>query len=335
MSDLPIEFTQLADLPSLGIDQRFLEFRSTTFESDKYVLVKETSADGANTVSIIDLSNNASIDKKNMGGDNAIMHPSKNIIAVRANGKIGQIFDLDTKQKLKAFTMDDSIVFWKWLNDETLGLVTINSIYTLNVFDGSVDGRPLKLTDRHATLQPCQIIDFTANEALDWLAIVGIYQTEQSTIGGKIQLFNKTRNVSQAIEGHACQFSSILLDGNSSKNQVFVIANKDDLKIIEIEHNANLTPVAYPKKQASIFFPEDAAADFPLSCKISDKYGIVYILTKFGFIHLYELETCTDLFVNRISAQPVFTTSYYNNKQGIAAINRDGQVLAVEIDHDI
>ncbi|OBA27121.1 clathrin heavy chain [Hanseniaspora valbyensis NRRL Y-1626] len=334
MSDLPIEFTQLADLPSLGIDKKFLEFRSTTFESDKYVLVRETSAEGANTVSIIDLSNNSSIDKKNMGGDNAIMHPSKNVIAVRASGTIGQIFDLDSKQKLKAFTMDDSIVFWKWLNDETLGLVTVNSIYLLNVFDGQVNANPQKLTDRHATLQPCQIIDFNANDALDWLAVVGIYQTEQSTIGGKIQLFNKTRNISQPIDGHACQFSKILLDGNTEKNQIFVIANKEDLKIIEIDHNANLTPVIYPKKQATIFFPEDAASDFPLSCKISEKYGIVYILTKFGFIHLYELETCTDLFVNRISAQPVFTTAYYNNKQGIAAINRDGQVLAVEIEKD-
>lgn len=334
MADLPIEFTQLANLPSLGIDPKFLEVRSTTFESDKYVLVKETTPEGGNAVSIIDLKNNASIDRKNMGGDNAIMHPTKNVISVRANGTIGQIFNLDTKEKLKAFTMNDAIVFWKWLSDDVLGLVTVNSIYTLNVFDGQVNGGPVKLTDRHPSLQQCQIIDFTTNENLDWLAVVGIYQTEQSTIGGKIQLFNKTRNVSQLIDGHACQFSKILLEGNSAKNQVFVIANNDDLKIIEIEHNPNVTPVAFSKKQSSIFFPDDAATDFPLSCKISEKYGIVYILTKFGYIHLYELETCTDLFVNRISAQPVFTTTYYNNKNGIATINREGQVLAVEIEKD-
>ncbi len=127
-------------------------------------------------------------------------------------------------------------IWWK-----VLGLVTINSIYILNVFDGQVNGRPVKLTDRHASLQQCQIIDFTANENLDWLAVVGIYQTEQSTIGGKIQLFNKTRNVSQPIDGHACQFSKILLDGNTEKNQVFVIANNDDLKIIEIS-NPNPNP---------------------------------------------------------------------------------------------
>ena len=118
MSDLPIDFTELADLQTLGISSNFFDFKSTTFESDKYVLCKESLQGGTqNTVSIIDLSNNNEIVKKNMGGDNAIMHPSEMIISIRANGIIVQIFNLNTKEKLKSFQMDEPIVFWKWLNN--------------------------------------------------------------------------------------------------------------------------------------------------------------------------------------------------------------------------
>ncbi|KAL6946298.1 Clathrin heavy chain [Hanseniaspora osmophila] len=340
MSDLPIDFTELADLQSLGISSNFFDFKSTTFESDKYVLCKESLQDGTqNTVSIVDLSNNNEIVKKNMGGDNAIMHPSEMIISIRANGIIVQIFNLNTKEKLKSFQMDEPIVFWKWLNNEKIGIITTNSIHVLNVFDNNPMGKPTRMTARHETLNNAQIIDFNCNENADWFALVGISQNTENKIVGKIQLYSSKRNISQAIDGHVAQFAKIHLDGNPTTNfnQVFITANRSYtegnnlLKIIEIDHDASLTPTSFVKKQQDIFFPPDATNDFPLSVKVSEKYGVIYLLTKFGFIHLYELETCTNLFVNRISGDSVFTTTNYNNNSGIACINKRGQVLAVEI----
>ncbi|CAI5151134.1 BEM_HP_G0079460.mRNA.1.CDS.1 [Saccharomyces cerevisiae] len=73
-----------------------------------------------------------------MGGDSAIMHPSQMVISVRANGTIVQIFNLETKSKLKSFTLDEPVIFWRWLSETTLGFVTARSILTSNVFDGNV-----------------------------------------------------------------------------------------------------------------------------------------------------------------------------------------------------
>lgn len=335
MSDLPIEFTELVDLTSLGISPQSLDFRSTTFESDHYVTVRE-SHDGSNSVSIVDLANGNQVTKKNMGGDSAIMHPNQRVISVRANGTIVQIFNLETKTKLKSFTLTEPIIFWKWLNDETLGLVTSQSVLICNVFDGVVDARPTVLTARHANLNNTQIINFVANAKLDWFAVVGILQ-ENGRIAGKIQLFSKQRNISQAIDGHVAIFTNILLEGNgSSPVQVFVTGNRNattgtgELRIIEIDHDQSL-PTQYQKKNSEIFFPPDATNDFPIAVQVSEKYGIVYLLTKYGFIHLYELETGTNLFVNRITAESVFTATSYHEKNGIACINKKGQVLAVEI----
>lgn len=335
MSDLPIEFTELVDLTSLGISPQSLDFRSTTFESDHYVTIRETT-DGSNSVAIVDLTKNNEITRKNMGGDSAIMHPSQNVICVRANGTIVQIFNLETKTKLKSFTLDEPVIFWKWLDEETLGFVTGRSIMISQVFDGNVNGKPTNLTMRHANLNNTQIINFAANKKRDWFAVVGILQ-ENGRIGGKIQLYSKNRNISQAIDGHVAIFSEIVLEGNGSTPvQVFVTGNRNatsgagELRMIEIDHDQSV-PVQYQKNTSDIFFPPDATNDFPIDVEVSEKYGIVYLLTKYGFIHLYELSTGTNLFVNRITAESVFTATSYDNKNGIACINKKGQVLSVEI----
>ncbi|CCH60283.1 hypothetical protein TBLA_0C04870 [Henningerozyma blattae CBS 6284] len=334
-SDLPIEFTELVDLTSIGISPQSLDFRSTTFESDRFVTIRETN-DGANSVSIIDLANNNNVIKKNMGGDSAIMHPEQMVISVRANGTIVQIFNLETKSKLKSFTLNDPCVFWTWLDDKHLGIITTKSLAFCNVFDGNVSAKPTILTTRHSSLNNTQIISFVSNKNLDWFATVGILQ-ENGRIGGRIQLYSKGRNVSQAFDGHVAMFSNIVLERNENKPvQVFITgtrnptSNNGELRIIEIDHDQSLAQ-SYEKKNVDIFFPPDAANDFPLAIQVSEKYGVIYLLTKYGFIHLYEMETGKNLFVNRITAESVFTSTSYDNKNGIACINKKGQVLAVEI----
>lgn len=335
MSDIPIDFTELAQLTSLGISASSLDFRSTTLESDHYVCVRETGASG-NTVAIIDLHDNNNVTRKNMSADNAIMHLDQNVISLRANGTTIQIFNLGTKQRLKSHTMEEPVVFWKWLTADVLGLVTGLAIFSWSIFDGSNNG-PVKLTDRHHSLNNAQIINFVAEPTnLNWFAVTGIAQ-EDGRIAGHIQLFSKSRNVSQAIEGHVCKFALVRLEGGASPTKVFCVGNKNaqgqgNLHIIEIDHQDGNPQ--FSKKSVDIFFPPDAANDFPISLQASDKYGIIYILTKYGFIHLYDIESGANLFVNRITADPVFTASSYNDGTGILTINKSGQVLSVEIAKD-
>lgn len=334
MSDIPINFTQLSQLTSLGIQAQSLDFKSTTLESDHYICVRESGPQG-NTVAIVDLHNNFEVTRKNMSADNAIMHTKENVIALRANGTALQVFNLGTKQRLKLHTLDSPVVLWKWLNDEVLGLVTGTDIYTWAIFDGTNNG-PVKLTDRHHLLNNCQITSMVADPELSWFAVNGIAQ-EDGRIAGHIQLYSKARNVSQAIEGHVSKFALVKLNGAPQPTKVFCIGNKGalgqgNLHIIEIDHVDGNPP--FPKKTVDIFFPPDATNDFPISLQASNQYGIIYILTKYGFIHLYDIETGSNLFVNRITADPVFTAAPYNDNTGLVTINKSGQVLAVEVAKD-
>lgn len=112
--------------------------------------VRETTESGAQVV-IIDLHNGNSIVRRNISADSAIMNPTQNVLALRAQGRTLQIFNLDLKQKLKSHTMDEDVVYWKWFNDKSLVLVTDTSIYHWDIID-STQPAPVKITERHVSL---------------------------------------------------------------------------------------------------------------------------------------------------------------------------------------
>ncbi|KAG7890259.1 hypothetical protein KL907_004218 [Ogataea polymorpha] len=329
----PIDLIDVCQLSSLGISPQSFNFMATTLQSDHYVCCRETSEAG-NSVAIVDLKNNNQVTRKSMSADSVIMHPSQNVIALRANGTTLQIFNLSTKQRLKSNIMSEPVIFWSWLDDSTIGLVTASSIYTWAVFDGTENG-PVQLTARHVSLANCQLTNLIANYNLSWFALCGIAQ-ENGRIVGHIQLYSKARNVSQPIEGHVCAFAKFKLQNSPVDTQLFACASRTvdggNLHVLEIDHQEG-APV-FTKKSADIFFPAEIANDFPVAIHVSNKYGIVYVLTKFGFIHLYDLESGKKIFLNRISSDPIFTASKFDESAGIITVNRSGAVLAVEVASD-
>lgn len=80
------------------------------------------------------------------------MHWNKFIIALKAQQRTLQIFDLGNKAKLKSTTMNEDVVFWKFFNENTLGLVTDTSVYHWNIFDPN-QAAPQKVFERNSNLQ--------------------------------------------------------------------------------------------------------------------------------------------------------------------------------------
>jgi len=95
---------------------------------------------------------------------------------------------------------------------------------------------------------------------------------------------------------------------------------------------SSIHPTAAPtKKQAELFFPQEFADDFPVSMQISEKYGLIYVVTKLGMLFVYDLETATAVYRNRISPDPIFLTTSSPTTGGFYAINRRGQVLHANV----
>ena len=75
------------------------------------------------------------------------------------------------------------------------------------------------------------------------------------------------------------------------------------MHVIEVSPGAPPEGVApFGKKAADIYFPPEAAQDFPVAMQVSNKYDCIYMVTKFGYMHLYDLESATLIYMNRISA---------------------------------
>lgn len=332
MGDLPIRFQEHTQLLNLGIQPASIGFNNCTLESDHFVCVRQTEGQQSQVI-IVDLHDDNSVLKRPITADSAIMHPVEKIIALKSQRTL-QVFNLEFKQKVKAHQMHEDVVFWKWLNDRLLGLVTETAIYHWDIQDVS-QSAPVKVTDRAASLQGNQIINYRLNKDEKWSVVVGISQ-QGGRIVGAMQLYSRERNVSQPIEGHAAAFAEFRMDGAGSDAKLFAFAVRTasgaKLHIVEIDHDPN-NPV-FQKKAVDVFFPPEATNDFPVAMQVSERYGIVFMVTKYGFIHLYDVETGTCIYMNRISSETIFITAPHTSTSGIMGINRKGQVLSVSVDDD-
>ena len=62
------------------------------------------------------------------------------------------------------------------------------------------------------------------------------------------------------------------------------------------------------------------------SFQVGPKYDVIYLITKYGYIHLYDIETGTCIYMNRISGDTIFVTAPHETTSGIIGVNRKGQV---------
>nr|XP_036232840.1 clathrin heavy chain isoform X1 [Bactrocera oleae]XP_036232841.1 clathrin heavy chain isoform X1 [Bactrocera oleae] len=328
---LPIRFQEHLQLTNVGININSISFSTLTMESDKFICVREKVNDTAQVV-IIDMNDVSNPTRRPISADSAIMNPASKVIALKAQ-KTLQIFNIEMKSKMKAHTMTEDVVFWKWISLNTLALVTETSVYHWSM-EG--DSTPQKMFDRHSSLNGCQIINYRCNPTQQWLLLVGI-SALPNRVAGAMQLYSVERKVSQAIEGHAASFASFKLEGNKEASTLFCFAVRTasggKLHIIEVgAPPAGNQP--FPKKSVDVFFPPEAQSDFPVAMQVSAKYDTIYLITKYGYIHLYDMETATCIYMNRISADTIFVTAPHEASGGIIGVNRKGQVLSVTVDEE-
>ncbi|KAI7870822.1 hypothetical protein BDF14DRAFT_1879064 [Spinellus fusiger] len=328
---LPIKFQEHAQLLSLGVNAASIGFNTLTMESERFICVREVVNDN-NQVVIIDMEDDNSISRRPITADSVIMHPTTKVMALKAQGQL-QVFNLEIKAKIKSHIMHEEVVFWRWIDLKTLGLVTNSAVYHWSI-EG--DSAPVKIFERHSSLAGCQIINYRTSSDGSWVVLVGI-SAQQNRVVGSMQLYSKERGISQPIEGHAAAFAELTLDDAAYPSKLFSFAVRSasgsaKLQIIEVDRPEGNPP--FQKRNVEVFFPPEAPSDFPVAMQISQKYGIIYLVTKMGFIHLYDLETGSCIYMNRISSETIFVTVEHTATSGIIGVNKKGQVLSVSVDEN-
>ncbi|EGC39262.1 hypothetical protein DICPUDRAFT_45258 [Dictyostelium purpureum] len=328
-SNLPIRFQEVLQLTSLGIGANSIGFSTLTMESEKYICIRETTPDDKNNVVIINTDNPSQILRKQIKTDAAIMNPKEPILALKI-GQVLQLISIEQKMQLKSCQMQEPLEFWKWISPNTLALVTATSVFHWTKEGNS---EPVKIFERHPDLQNTEIINYRSDSTQNWLVLVAIHQRD-GRVAGRIQLYSVEKNISQSIEGHAACFANYTVPGATRPSTLFAISSRtpNASKILVLEVNKGDGP-AFQKRASDVFYPpEIGASDFPVAMQISEKYEIIYMVTKLGYIHLFDLGTASLIYRNRISSENIFVTAFEESTNGIIAVNRKGQVLSVSID---
>ncbi|KAJ3152832.1 hypothetical protein HDU89_001035 [Geranomyces variabilis] len=327
---IPIKFQEHVQLLTLGINAANIGFNTLTMESDKFICVRDKIGE-QNQVVIVDMNDINNVIRRPITADSAIMNPATKVIALKSARQL-QIFNLEMKSKVKSHNMTEDVVFWKWISVSSLGLVTETTVYHWSM-EG--DSQPQKMFDRHTNLVGSQIINYRVSADEKWLLLIGI-SAQQGRVVGNMQLYSKERGVSQPLEGHAGAFAELKTDYSPTPVKLFTFAvrtaNGAKLHIVEVDHKEG-TPV-FQKRAMDVYFPADAVTDFPVAMQVSKKYDVIFLVTKYGFIHLYDLESGACIYMNRISGDTIFVTAELEATGGIIGVNRKGQVLSVSVEED-
>ncbi|RHZ82978.1 hypothetical protein Glove_101g45 [Diversispora epigaea] len=321
----PIKVLEYGRLQDYDVNPSRIGFKWVTMESEKFICICEK-----NRLLIIDRSESNNLIQRPFKVDAAIMHPRSKIVALRDRREL-QIYNLYLNYKVKTYIMHEDIVFWKWVNVKKLCVITENSVYHW-LLDGI--SSPKKIFDRNLEMKNCdEIINYHVDAEEKWMLIVGV-KVLNGNILGTIQLHKKETNKDNIIKGHAATFTSLKMEHGIYPTKFFIysVRNQDSSKlhIIEIDHKEENPVIA--EKAVDVFYSSENVNDFPISIQVSKKYYIIFLLTKNGYIQLFDLETGMCIYVSRVSPTTIFTSVPEEIDGGIVGVNRSGQILSIDID---
>mmetsp|Transcript_30328 Transcript_30328/g.70760 ORF Transcript_30328/g.70760 Transcript_30328/m.70760 type:complete len:1710 (-) Transcript_30328:179-5308(-) len=345
--NMPVSLQPVVDLASLGLNPQGFRFGNLTLESDKYISLKDTGADGSSQVVVIDMHANNAVNKRPMKADATLMNPKDNIIALKGStegqaGQFVQVFNLDTKEKLGVFQAPTNIVFWRWLTPRLLALVLEQDVMHWNL--ETANSTPQKMFSRAGKLAEAgtQVINYTANKELSWCLLTGISTQDQGkTIDGNMQLYSVQRQQQQMLEGHAGSFGSVPVNDTDGPAGLLAFSER---KVGTMQTRLHIMDVTKPrgeglpapfKVQSEVQMPPEAPSDFAVALHLSEKHGVVYMITKAGFLLVFDVATAAMLIRTKVSQDVVFIAVGSTTSGGLIYVNKKGMATSVKVNEPV
>jgi len=330
--NVPIIFNEAINLQQLGVPETSIKHGLTTIESDNWIVCVESTQ-----VTLIDLKNGAQISRKPINAEAAIMNPTSNIIALRS-GVTVQIFNLDLKQRLKSHTMPEHVVYWTWTNSYTMAMVTGAAVYHWSL---TGEDAPEKIFERHQSIgSGTQIINYQVAPDGKWCLLGGISAGAGGTVNGNMQLYSVDKKVSQPLQGHAGAFAVINIIGREDPAQLLVFHEKKSdsghgskLFVMEVGRDPLKGP-GFRLQPTAIPVPVDASSDFPVSLVIDKKNDIAFLITKMGYLYMFDIHTGKVIYRAKITTETVFCTCSQETTGAMFGITvKRGQVICIMLNN--
>ena len=222
------------------------------------------------------------------------------------------------------------VTFWRWISPSAIALVTAQS-----VFHWSIEGEspPVKVFDRNAGLTDgTQIINYQVSGDGKWCLLCGISAgASPGIINGTMQLYSVEKTVSQMLQGHAGAFTVLTIPGRDESAQVLCFEDKKPdqpakLFIMEVGRDKTAPGGVFRVTPQTIPVAPDAPNDFPVTMNVSKKHDVVYMISKMGFLYLFDVFSGKAIYRARITTDTVIAATEHTATGGVLGITRKGQV---------
>lgn len=328
----PVSIHELIQLSDIGIPPDQVTWNRVTMTSDKWIAIRHCNKeDSSSMVTVLNPKEGSISYVGQTTADSVQINPTEPIIALKAGIRF-EVFNFNTKQLISKTKLHDPVVYWTWLNTEVIAMVTETLVYHWPIWE---DCAPEKMFLRHQRLEFTEIISYKADPSLKWLAVTGL-MPEEEKISGLTQLYYVDEDITQCITAHSVCFTNYQYNDNPLPSTVLCAATRDAVDIGKI-HVIELGPY----KQGNFaprnnydhvqFYDGADTYDFPVSLHVSEKYGLLFTITKYGYLYLSDMETAACLCCNKISNFIMFTSTLNTDTQGIMGVTRGGQVMTIKI----
>ena len=177
-------------------------------------------------------------------------------------------------------------------------------------------------------------MSYNVDSSKKWCSVTGIYQGANKDICCFMQLYNLERQQQQTLSGFISTFTQMPVSNNNTyMNNLLLFCEKKDGEQI---HKLHVMEIGEPapgqekiKRQADLQMQLDG--DFPVIMHDCPKYGIVFILSKLGFLFMYEVSTANLLCRQKLTDQLCFVATRNPTTDGMITINRMGQIFSINV----
>jgi clathrin heavy chain len=128
-----------------------------------------------------------------------------------------------------------------------------------------------------------------------------------------------------------------LTEGQPSfKNNLFAFCEKKQNESVHRLHIMEIgTPAPNQNKfriNTEIAMAPDAIGDFPVLMQVAPKFGLLFIITKLGYLFMYETSRAALIYRQRVTDQLIFVAVRNMTTDGMICINKVGQVFAINVE---
>lgn len=139
----------------------------------------------------------------------------------------------------------------------------------------------------------------------------------------------------ESFEGYAANFAQIKLEGNIEPSLVLCYATRNLIGVKVHIISVGETPPGnkpFDKRTMTLNFPAGEANDLPMALNASNLFDVIYVVTRNGFIFVYDIESGICIYRYRISSETILASTLHRSTGGVLTIDRMGKVTAFTID---